>query len=160
MAMLNYQRVWTDMYPNASDKLICWNECGTMGLWQPTIPKQQEALSFTTADRCLKLHICILYYIIVINCVYTYIHIPYRLLPFWDLLYPHMPYKDIYIYIWHSMASILKIMIGHIPAFIGPIWPSSQSKSRRYLTPLAAFLWWHGFTDDFYRLGMGGGHDW
>eukprot|EP00435_Cladocopium_sp_Y103_P064575 s533_g26.t1 len=22
----------------------------------------------------------------------------------------------------------------------------------RYLTPLAAFLWWHGFTDDFYRL--------
>jgi hypothetical protein len=57
------------------------------------------------------------------------------------------------------MVSILKIMIGHIPAFIGPIGPSSQSKSRRYLTPLAAFLWWHGFTDDFYRLGMGGGHD-
>ncbi|CAJ1425412.1 unnamed protein product [Effrenium voratum] len=22
----------------------------------------------------------------------------------------------------------------------------------RYLTPLAAFLWWHGFSDDFYRL--------
>eukprot|EP00913_Durusdinium_trenchii_P030341 g28421.t1 len=22
----------------------------------------------------------------------------------------------------------------------------------RYLTPLGAFLWWHGFSDDFYRL--------
>ena len=27
----------------------------------------------------------------------------------------------------------------------------------RYLTPLAAFLWWHGFTDDFYRLQPGVG---
>ena len=31
--------------------------------------------------------------------------------------------------------------------------------SCRYLTPLAAFLWWHGFTDDFYRRGEPAGWD-